>query len=243
MDYRGVGRSSNFDCTPNPFEDIEGCVKDTLKNDANLAGITTTNTAYDALHLIGSTLDASGGARAFIVGTSFGSYVGVRTLVVLQDAIRHGAATLRASMLGGVVLDGFAPPELLRTPRIDVAQRNVALDLLARCQAMPSCARRFNDINNNNDGDGDVLRVAYDTLFRAERRAISSCAAFVDQRRLATGLDALINDFYARQLIPPLLLRMNRCNASLGDVDAVRRAFPPPQQCISTERSAFRSII
>ncbi len=212
MDYRGVGRSTdlgNRNCLSNGLPDSRACAI-AANNDygSRLHGFTTTNTARDILWFIRATSKQQSD-RVMVLGVSWGTFVANRLLQLPgADAV-----------LNGVILDGVCTPGACMALNLDRHSDSVAKYLMTYyCGGAAGgddsiwCRNQF-----SNSDPLSVMSAVFQNL-----TAGGGCAEILFQSGLAVPkftraeLSTLLFQFIgmvgARNFVPAVIFRMNRCN-------------------------------
>ena len=207
VDHRGTGRSELLTC-PNasslngPTGNFSACVEylnESIGLDA-LKEFSTTNAAMDVLatiHIVNTTTKSA--LPNYIYGLSYGTYWAARLIQVAGDWAPPSALT-------SVVLDSFAVPGVPFTTYDDGVSTSVA-NLFDTCaQLSPSCKAKLTDFPINVVAEtykhfGDAPSLPCLTLTNVSKIELQQLGWLFGQQ---TDM---------RLLLPPLFLRLFRCNA------------------------------
>lgn len=213
-DHRGTGLSAPLACS-NPA-DPSACSAELLERwgVAGLAQFSATNAARDIDHLL--KLIAAPAGPFVVFGASYGTLWTQRWLQI------------RTVEPEAVVLDGVLQPNGTQLAMADIEIDAVARALAAECATDRECLAAF---------EGRNASIVLEQLFAALRanetescfsRLPNTTAAASADVRLKRALAPLVLDIHMRQLLLPVIFRLDRCNAA--DVSALTQFFSLQQQ-------------
>ncbi|MFH1755768.1 MAG: alpha/beta fold hydrolase [Candidatus Latescibacterota bacterium] len=209
MDHRGTGNSSILWCPNIPDDEIDSenyqeCLTTLAGEGVDLSKYTTSNAAHDINFAMDFFRDES--KQQFLYGVSYGTYLAERYLYFFPDR------------LDGVILDSICPPGYCYLDQYDANYNDTAKQIFDLCKQDTTCSARMSEID---DDPWTAFGMVYDRI-----DAGTLCDEFknlITRKLLRNGMVTLLTNSTARALMPPLVYRINRCNA--GDVAAVQNFF------------------
>ncbi|EGZ16515.1 hypothetical protein PHYSODRAFT_501154 [Phytophthora sojae] len=226
MDYRGVGRSTFLECvaaqantTGSPSgkdfdpSEVPACAHDVEYEYGDLAAFSVTSLATDLATFIP---EHTNDADTIVYGTSYGT--------IFVERVMH----LAPPKVTGYVLDGIAATsgapanEFFYMSKRDVDFGIVGDRFLELCAQYATCSTYFNKPNT-------LPKTLQDLVSDFDKDPNSTCATllqdvakFGEILPSATWLDrysaGIRSPQELRKLIPPVVYRMNRCEAKHADV-------------------------
>ncbi|KAK1929838.1 hypothetical protein P3T76_014684 [Phytophthora citrophthora] len=226
MDHRGVGRSTRLDCvaaqvttTGSPFgteidtTEVPACAQDLETKYGDLASFSITSAATDMATFISN---YSNGANTIVYAVSYGT--------ALVERLMH----LDVPEITGYVLDGVATSsgtskEFEYFSTWDADYGDVGDEFMALCATQSSCNDKF--------ASTDLQTTLKSLLESFDNSPESTCAALVSNFNSAQPpsytvrqtLGSLLQDGSTRNLIPPVVYRLNRCSSD--DIDVLTYFF------------------
>ena len=205
LDHRGVGLSTRLGC---PQEDLMSDIDPELMADCvdyisaewgDLYSFSTTYAAEDLYRLVQS---QRFDGKVFIYGVSYGTYWLQRFLQLYPDAV------------DGIILDSICSPGDCYLDRYDGWFNMVGQQFMDRCADDTACNSRMTEYGAD---PWSVLEATVDDAGTGD--LCDAFATLIDRNELRYTLAMMSATWGLRNLVPPLLYRMNRC--SEDDVEAI----------------------
>ena len=207
LDHRGVGYSTRFGC---PGDNDIGDDWDAYRNCLDQLKLTwgddirhfsTTNAARDLHHAI--SINREKGKKVFIWATSYGTYWLLRYLQLYPDEV------------DGVIVDSICTPGSCYLDNYDEWNNLVGGQFLDLCQADPVCNAKMTSIAQD---PNQAMAAVFAKIDQGTLPA--GCNSLFTRESLRHTLAPMLNNWATRVLVPPLIYRLNRCNADDQNVMA-----------------------
>ncbi|KAL3656249.1 hypothetical protein V7S43_018897 [Phytophthora oleae] len=252
MDHRGTGRSTRLSCSAvTTFtwgSDVEAvnvgkCAQELASKYGDMASFSTTSAAKDVASFMG---EHTNGEDTIVFGWSYGTMLGERLIHLDPPEVT------------GYVLDGITTSSGARTTEFpyysnwDTDFGEVADSFLAMCQKEEEISTRF-----KKKGLAGTIK---HLIAQFDKDPESPCAVITnglynntDNRSGAEGeptsfvlrraLGAMLSDSKMRNLIPPVVYRLNRCADK--DLDILNRVIQIIQASLSAkvEDDSYQSLL
>ena len=200
LDHRGVGYSTRFGCPgDNDFGDNWDAYRKCLDQLELVWGdgirhFSTTNAARDLHRAI--SINREKGKKVFIWASSYGTYWLLRYLQLYPDQV------------DGVIVDSICTPGSCYLDNYDQWNNMVGGQFLGLCEADPICNAQMTSIAPDPEQ-------AMETVFaKVEQGTLpEGCNSMFTRESLRHTLAQMLNNWATRVLVPPLIYRLNRCNA------------------------------
>ncbi|KAG1700715.1 hypothetical protein DVH05_011574 [Phytophthora capsici] len=216
MDHRGVGRSTRLDCvaaqvttTGSPFgseidtTEVPACAQALETKYGDLASFSITSAATDMATFISN---YSNGANTIVYAVSYGT-------ALLERLIHLDVPEVTGYVLDGLATSSGTSKEFEYFSTWDADYGDVGNDFMALCATQTSCSYKFTST--------DLPTTLKNVLDHFDSNPDSSCAALVksfksDQPASYTvrqTLGSLLQSESTRNIIPPVVYRLNRCSS------------------------------
>ena len=205
LDHRGVGGSSRFGCPgDNDFGDdwdkYQSCYNELEQTwGDDILQFSTTNAARDLHHVIA--LNRKPGQKVFIWATSYGTYWLLRYLQLYPQEV------------DGVIIDSICTPGECYLDRYDGWNDMVGKQFLDLCRADATCHEKMSTLADDPEKAAELV------LDKLDQGLLpTACQAMFTRKELRKDLAQMVINWSTRILAPPLLYRLNRCNAEDQEV-------------------------
>ena len=203
LDHRGVGNSTKLDCPSVDWipDDVSGCVNELEQAWGDgVKSFTVTNAAMDLGKIIEAAREP--GQPVMVYAASYGTYWAQRYLQLFPD------------QADAVVLDSISNPGISYFDDTDLDYISVGKSFMEVCGKDAVCKSRLSYLGAT---PNDAVAALFNKLDSGEL-----CSEFTDdysRRRLRRLFGAMLMNDAMRRLIPPLIVRIDRCET--GDLEAL----------------------
>ncbi|KAJ8548569.1 hypothetical protein ON010_g11102 [Phytophthora cinnamomi] len=225
MDYRGLGRSTLLDCvaaqattTGSPYgrefdpSEVPACAQELQNKYGDLAAFSVTSSATDLVTFISK---YTNDANTIVYGTSYGT-------IVVERVIHLNPPKVTGYVLDGVAATSGAPEDKsFYMSKRDVDFGIVGDRFLELCSQDVTCSSHFTKPNT-------LPTTLRGLVTDFDKDPNSTCAALLKDVKnfgelppsatLTLTLGTMLMDAEMRKLIPPVVYRLNRCEAQDADV-------------------------
>ena len=225
LDHRGVGGSTRFGCEgDNDFGDdwdkYQSCYNELEQTwGDDLLQFSTTNAARDLHNVI--SLNREPGKKVFIWATSYGTYWLLRYLQLYPQEV------------DGVIIDSICTPGHCYLDRYDGWNDMVGKQFLDLCQADPTCQEKMSTMAAD---PAQAVELVFDKIDQGSLPP--ACQNLFTRKELRATLAQMVINWSTRILVPPLIYRLNRCNAADQEVLSF---YKQASQAGATDRSILNS--